>query len=102
MLASCSCAVQLSKWFVAEFIDLNFINLLIGLVRQGSTSDGIYVTMKSLSPDVKPAAHSIATQTSQPLSAAAAFFIRSVNATLLTTLTDNRNNFYPHVIIIKT
>lgn len=30
---------------------------------------------------VKPAAHSIGTQTSQPPSAAAAFLIRSVNAT---------------------
>ncbi|XP_045915856.1 kinesin-like protein KIF26A [Micropterus dolomieu] len=33
--------------------------------------------MKNPSPDVKPAAHSIATQTSHPPSAAAAFFIRA-------------------------
>ncbi|XP_070782223.1 kinesin-like protein KIF26A [Enoplosus armatus] len=45
--------------------------------RTGLTSDGVYVTMKSSTQDVKPAAHSIATQTSQPPSAAAAFFIRA-------------------------
>ncbi|GLD75244.1 kinesin-like protein KIF26A, partial [Lates japonicus] len=40
-------------------------------------SDGDYVTVKSSTQDIaaKPAAHSIATQTSQPPSAAAAFFI---------------------------
>uniref|UniRef100_UPI0037E8509B kinesin-like protein KIF26A n=1 Tax=Semicossyphus pulcher TaxID=241346 RepID=UPI0037E8509B len=43
----------------------------------GVTPDPDYVTMKSSSQDVKPAAHSIATQTSQPPSAAAAFFIRA-------------------------
>ncbi len=53
--------------------------------------------MKSSTQDVKPAAHSIATQTSQPPSAAAAFFIRSVNATLLKPLT---KVFYPRVIMM--
>nr|XP_046229207.1 kinesin-like protein KIF26A isoform X2 [Scatophagus argus] len=43
----------------------------------GSTSDGVYVTMKTSAQEVKPAAHSIATQTSQPPSGAAAFFIRA-------------------------
>ncbi|XP_044024058.1 kinesin-like protein KIF26A isoform X1 [Siniperca chuatsi] len=43
----------------------------------GLTSDVVYVTTKTSSQDVKPAAHSIATQTSQPPSAAAAFFIRA-------------------------
>ncbi|XP_068198640.1 kinesin-like protein KIF26A [Antennarius striatus] len=42
-----------------------------------SRSDGIYVTMRSLAPDARPAAHSIATQTSRPPSAAASFFIRA-------------------------
>ncbi|XP_042245576.1 kinesin-like protein KIF26A isoform X4 [Thunnus maccoyii] len=38
---------------------------------------GDYVTMKTSTQDVKPAAHSIATQTTQTPSAAAAFFIRA-------------------------
>lgn len=55
------------------------------------------MTVKSSarSAAVKPAAHSIATQTSQPPSAAAAFFIRSVNAThrkALTSVSRRQNN----------
>ncbi|KAM9339375.1 kinesin-like protein KIF26A [Symphorus nematophorus] len=45
--------------------------------QQTMGSEGVYVTMKSSSQDVKPAGHSIGTQTSQPPSAAAAFFIRA-------------------------
>ncbi|XP_042359049.1 kinesin-like protein KIF26A isoform X2 [Plectropomus leopardus] len=41
------------------------------------TSDGDHVTLKTSTQDVRPAAHSVATQTSQPPSAAAAFFIRA-------------------------
>ncbi|KAM6991753.1 kinesin-like protein KIF26A [Tautogolabrus adspersus] len=43
----------------------------------GLTSHSDYATMKGSSLDVKPAFHSIATQTSRPPSAAAAFFIRA-------------------------
>ncbi|XP_037605821.1 kinesin-like protein KIF26A isoform X1 [Sebastes umbrosus] len=43
----------------------------------GLTSDGGHVTLKTWTQDVKPAAQSVATQTSQPASAAAAFFIRA-------------------------
>lgn len=51
------------------------------LVLQAPASDAGHVTAADLTPDipVKPAAHSIGTQTTQPPSAAAAFFIRSVN-----------------------
>ncbi|KAM9840316.1 kinesin-like protein KIF26A [Aulostomus maculatus] len=43
----------------------------------GSTPDGGHETMKTSTQDVKPAAHSVATQTGQTPSAAAAFFIRA-------------------------
>ncbi|XP_049913361.1 kinesin-like protein KIF26A [Epinephelus moara] len=41
------------------------------------TSDADHVTPKTSTQDIKPAAHSVATQTSQPPSPAAAFFIRA-------------------------
>lgn len=69
MLAFCSC---LSVGFE-----------LPPLIHQGVASDGVYVNMEGLSPDIKPTVHSIATQTSHVPSAAAAFFIRLVNATQL-------------------
>lgn len=94
----CIVTFLISIHFPIYELKITFIPSL-SLVSQGWTSDRDYVTMKTSSQNiiVKPAAHSIATQTSQPPSAAAAFFIRSVNATQRKAVTSVSS---PYVVVV--